>query len=41
MADPTIHPSPKLLALRGISDRGYEKKSEAESAIEANMFRRI
>ena len=38
--DPTIQPSPKLLVLRAISDRGDEKKSDAEMAIEPNMFRR-
>lgn len=38
--DPAVRPSPKLLVLRGISDRGDEKKSTAEVVGEPNMFRR-
>jgi hypothetical protein len=38
--DSAINSPPKLLVLRGISDRGDEKKSEAEVVGEPNMFRR-
>ncbi len=40
LMDPTICRSPKLLVLRGISDRGDDQKKAVETAGEANLFRR-